>query len=297
MPQFENLLYETLDGGRLCRITLNRPEKLNALSNELIMELGEALHDAEGDPEVRVVILAGAGRAFCAGYDLTAPRSPHRGRRYPARDDKGRILIGGIRTSMIQVTDVLLHFWNMAKVTIAQVGGYCIAGGGELAMMADLVIAADDATFGHPGTRGLGTPRNSCIWPFVIPMRQAKELMYTGDSISAQRALEINMVNAVVPRAELEDFTLNYARRIATQDGDSLAVHKHALNRYYENMGIYPALRAGTDYDAIYQLTGFAYKWHDKFEEANKSGGGFKEALAWRDGPYSDYRSAAGKQG
>ena len=83
MPEFENLLYETLDDGRICKVTLNRPEKLNALSNALLMELGEALHDAEGDPEVRVVILAGAGRAFCAGYDLTTPRQPHKGRRYP----------------------------------------------------------------------------------------------------------------------------------------------------------------------------------------------------------------------
>ena len=292
MPEFENLLYETLDDGRICKVTLNRPEKLNALSNPLLMELGEALHDAEGDPEVRVVILAGAGRAFCAGYDLTTARHPYKGRRYPSRDDKGRPLVGGMRTSMVQVTDVLLYFWNMAKVTIAQVGGYCVAGGGELAMMADLVIAGDDATFGHPGTRGLGTPRNGCIWPFVIPMRQAKELMFTGDSISAQRALEINMVNAVVPRDDLEEYTLNFARRIGTQDADSLAVHKHALNRYYEHMGIYPALRAGTDFDALYQFTGFAYKWYDKFNEAMESGGGFKEALAWRDGPYQDYRAA-----
>jgi len=292
MPTYENLLYDLLDDGRICKITLNRPEKLNALSNPLLMELNEALHDAEGDPEIRVVILTGAGRAFCAGYDLTAERRPYKGREYPSRDAENRILMGGMRTSMQQITDIQLYFWNMAKATIAQVGGYCVAGGNELAMMADLVVAGDTATFGHPGTRGLGTPRNGCIWPFVIPMRQAKELMFTGDSISAQRALEINMINAVVPAADLEQYTLNYARRIATQDGDSLAVHKHALNRYYENMGIYPALRAGTDFDAIYQMTGFAYKWGDKFREAMSTGGGFKEALAWRDGPYKDYRQA-----
>jgi len=205
MPDFQTLDYETIEDGRVCRITLNRPEKMNALSQELLQELNEALHDAEGDPDVRVVILRGAGRTFSAGYDLTPGRGAAARRTYPAMDTANRRLIGGIRTSMIQITDIQLYFWNMAKVTIAQVHGYAIAGGCELAMMADLVIAAEDAQFGHPGTRGLGTPRNGCIWPLVIPMRHAKELMYTGDSIPATRAEEIHMINKAVPRDDLEE--------------------------------------------------------------------------------------------
>ena len=214
MPHFENLIYESLEDGRICRITLNRPEKMNALSQELLFELNDALHDAEGDPEVRVVILRGAGRTFSAGYDLTPTRGGEQRRVYPAMDTEKRRLIGGIRTSMIQITDIQLYFWNMAKVTIAQVHGYAIAGGCELAMMADLVVAAEDAQFGHPGTRGLGTPRNGCIWPLIIPMRHAKELMFTGDSIPATRAEEISMINKAVPGDELEDYTLALARRI-----------------------------------------------------------------------------------
>ncbi len=292
MPDFENLIYESLEDGRICRITLNRPEKMNALSQELLFELNDALHDAEGDPEVRVVILRGAGRTFSAGYDLTPARGGEQRRVYPAMDTEKRRLIGGIRTSMIQITDIQLYFWNMAKVTIAQVHGYAIAGGCELAMMADLVVAAEDAQFGHPGTRGLGTPRNGCIWPLIIPMRHAKELMFTGDSIPATRAEEISMINKAVPGDELEDYTLALALRISAQDGDSLAIHKHMLNRFHEHMGIYPAVRAATDYDAMYQYTNFAYKWQDAVREAMTSGGGLKDALAWRDGPYQDYRSA-----
>ncbi len=292
MPDFENLDYDTLDDGKICRITLNRPEKMNALSQGLLRELDVALHDAEGDPEVRVVILRGAGRTFSAGYDLTPGRGTSQDRVYPAMDTENRRLIGGIRTSMIQITDIQLYFWNKAKVTIAQVHGYAIAGGCELAMMADLVVAAEDAQFGHPGTRGLGTPRNGNIWPLIIPMRHAKELMYTGDSIPATRAEQINMINKAVPGDELEEYTLTLARRIGNQDGDSLAIHKHMLNRFHEHQGIYPSVRAATDYDAMYQFTNFAYKWGDKMREAMTSGGGLKEALAWRDGPYEDYRSA-----
>ena len=292
MAPFNTLTVEALEGGTICRITLNRPEKINALSQELLFELNEALHDAEGDPQSRVVILRGAGRTFSAGYDLTPSRTGEQRRVYPAMDMKERRLIGGMRTNMQQITDIQLYFWNMAKVTIAQVHGYAIAGGCELAMMADLVYAAADAQFGHPGTRGLGTPRNGCIWPLVMPMRHVKELMYTGDSIPATRAEEIHMINKAVPKDQLESFVLAQAKRIAFQHGDSLAIHKHQVNRFYEHMGIYPAMRAANDFDAMYQFTGFAYAWQDKMREAMTSGGGLKEALAWRDGPYGDYRAA-----
>ncbi len=285
MPDFETLIYESLDDGRICRITFNRPEKMNALSRPLLRELDVALHDAEGDPDVRVVILCGAGRAFSAGYDLSPSPDTGQQRIYSGEDPQGRRLIGG-RISTMQITDLQLYLWNMAKVTIAQVHGYALAGGCEFAMMADLVIAADDAQFGHPGTRGVGTPGNGNLWPLLIPMRHAKELIYTGDSTPAARAEALNMINKAVPGEQLEEYTLTLARRIGNQDGDSLAIHKHMLNRFHEHQGIYPALRSATDYGAMYRFTNFAYKWNDKIQAAMTSGGGLKEALAWRDGPY-----------
>ena len=279
--------------GRVGRITLNRPEKLNTLSQSLIQQLNEALHDWEADPEIRVIILRGAGRAFSAGYDLTPQKSRSNSmmlREYQSVDPKQRRLAMGIRTGMQQVTDVQLYFWNMAKVTVAEIHGYCLAGGCELAMMADLVIASEDCKIGHPGVRGLGYPRNGAIWPMVIGMRKAKELSYTGDAITGTEAEKIGMINYAVPAAELEQRAITFADRFANMTGDHLALLKAAVNRWYENMGMYSSIRSSTEMDVMGQFTGEAYLWQDKIREANEKGGGLKEALDWRDGRYNDYR-------
>lgn len=284
MSDYENLIIDrTGTDERVGRITLNRPEKMNALSQELMYELWDALHEFEADSSVRVIILRGAGRTFSAGYDLT----PSRGgadavvRRHKSTDEKGRRLIMGIRTGMQQITDIHMYFWNMAKVTIAQIHGYAVAGGCELAMMADLVVAAEDAQLGHPGLRGLGTSRTGVIWPLVIGMRKAKELYYTGENVSGTEAEEIGMINYAWPLAELDDRTVAFADRIANMSADHLAILKTNMNRFYENMGIYSSVRSSTDLDAAGQFTEFSYQYQDKMRE-----GGLKEALQWRDGPY-----------
>jgi enoyl-CoA hydratase len=289
---FQNLELDRVGtDGRVGRITLNRPEKMNALSQELYFELNEALHDYEADDSVRVIIIKGAGRTFSAGYDLTPSRGGADGvvRRHKAVDEKGRRLVMGIRTGMQQITDIQMYFWNMAKVTITQVHGYALAGGCELAMMADLVTAADDTQIGHPGLRGLGTSRTGVIWPLVIGMRKAKELYYTGDSISGRDAERVGMVNYAWPKDDLEANTIAMADRIAIMTADHLAILKLNMNRFYENMGIYSSVRSSTDLDAAGQFTQHSYTWQDKMREANQTGGGLKEALAWRDGPYHDY--------
>ena len=267
-------------------ITLNRPEKLNALSQELLFEFNDALHAMEADDSIRVLIVKGAGRAFSAGYDLTP--SGGRGadavvRRFRGADSKGRRLLMGIRSGMQQITDIHMYFWNMAKITIAQVQGYAIAGGCELAMMADLVVAADDAQLGHPGLRGLGTSRTGVIWPLVIGMRKAKELYYTGENVTGVEAEKIGMINYSWPREELEDRTIAFADRLAVMSADHLAILKVNMNRFYENMGIYSSVRTSTDLDAAGQFTEFSYAWQDHMRE-----GGMKEAVAWRDGLFRD---------
>ncbi len=294
MASFQNLELDRVGtDGRVGRITLNRPEKMNALSQELYFELNEALHDYEADDSVRVIIIKGAGRTFSAGYDLTPARGGADGvvRRHKAVDEKGRRLMMGIRTGMQQITDIQMYFWNMAKVTITQVHGYALAGGCELAMMADLVTAAEDAQFGHPGIRGLGVARNGVIWPLVIGMRKAKELYYTGASISGTEAERIGMINYAFPAAELEERTNAWADVLANLSADHLAILKLNMNRFYENMGIYSSVRSSTDLDAAGQFTQHSYTWQDKMREASQTGGGLKEALAWRDGPYRDYRA------
>ncbi|HEY7293925.1 MAG TPA: enoyl-CoA hydratase-related protein, partial [Dehalococcoidia bacterium] len=204
--------------------------------------------------------------------------------------------VSTIRTNMVRVSDFQLYLFNIAKPTIAQVHGYAIAGGLEFAMMHDIVIAAEDARFGHPGVRGLGTSRTCAILPLVVGMRKTYELMYTGDSIDGREAARIGLINAAVPADELEATTLRWAERIAIQTGDSLAMIKRSINCFYEAMGIANAVHTATDTDAMYQFTGQGYLWQEKVAEAMKSGGGLKEALAWRDGPYGDYRAAGSRR-
>ncbi|HJM89810.1 MAG TPA: enoyl-CoA hydratase-related protein [Dehalococcoidia bacterium] len=287
--RFENLLIDRVGvDGRIARITLNRPEKMNALSQELLFEFSDALHDLEADDSARVIIVRGNGRTFSAGYDLT----PGRGgadavtRSFKQTDDEGNRLLMSTRGGMQQITDIHMYYWNMQKITVAQIHGYAIAGGCELAMMSDIVVAADDAMLGHPGLRFAGS-RTSMILPLVIGMRKAKELFYTGDNITGAEAAEIGMVNHAWPVDELEDRTIALADRIANLPADHLAMLKLHVNRFYENMGIYSSVRSSTDLDAVGGFTSQAYGWRAKMQE------GLKEALAWRDGPYQDYRSDA----
>lgn len=284
MSDYQNLIIDRIGtDGRVGRISLNRPEKLNALSEELLYEFWDVLHEMEADSSIRTIIIRGEGRAFSAGYDLT----PSRGgadavvRRHRGVDDKGRRLLMGIRTGMQQITDIHMYFWNMAKITIAQVHGYAIAGGCELAMMADLVVAAEDAQLGHPGLRGLGTSRTGVIWPLVIGMRKAKELYYTGENVTGTEAEEIGMINYAWPLDELDERTLAFADRIAIMSADHLAILKLNMNRFYENMGIYSSVRSSTDLDAAAQFTEFSYDYGDQMRQ-----GGLKQALKWRDDPY-----------
>lgn len=289
MNDYENITVERLGTEeRLARITLNRPDKLNALSPELLADLESALRSLEMDTGVRVIILRGAGRAFSAGYDLVTPR---RQSEYRQAAQGERRSVWRTRTNMVRVSDLYLYLWNMAKITIAQVHGYCIAGGCELAMMADLVVAADTARLGHPGTRGLGTSRTAAFWPVIIGMRKSKELLYTGDNITGTEAAAMGMVNRAVPEQDLESTVIAMAERIAIQASDSLALQKRSVNTYFESI-VYPAIHSATDTDAMYQFTDQGYLWQEKVRESMaEGGGGIKAAFEWRDAPYRDYRA------
>jgi len=295
---YETLLLDRVGtDGRVGRITLNRPEKMNALSQELLFELDDALHRLEAHYDTRVIVLRGAGRTFSAGYDLAPPRDQGSDAivaDYRAVDEQGRRLVMGIRTGMQQIVDIQMYFWNMAKVTIAQIHGYALAGGMELAMMADLVVAASDAQLGHPGNR-FGTSRTGVIWPLVMGMRKAKELYYTGSSVTGTEAEQMGMINHAWAPEEVEERTIEYADYVANLTSDHLAMLKQNMNRFYENMGIYSSVRSSTDYDAMSAFTSQAYGFHDKMEEARESGQGIGPALEWRDGPYRDYRARQGR--
>ena len=292
MSDYNTLILERLGTEeRLARITLNRPEKMNALTGELFTELNDCLHDLEADQRCRVIILRGAGRCFSAGYDLTPGRERRPGeRRYQTVDDKNRTLMMNVRTSMQQITDVQMYLWNMAKITIAQLHGYALAGGCELAMMTDLVVAAEDTKIGHPGLRGLGTARNGNIWPLVMSMRKAKEYYYTGDSMTGAEAAQVEMINYAWPKDELDANTIAFAERIANGSADHLAVLKLTMNRFYENMGIYSSVRSATEQDALAQMTEWTYRFGESIRE-----GGLKHAFQSRDEPYLGNEGFRGK--
>ena len=276
-------------GGRVVRITLNRPEVLNAISSTMVYELHALLRAIEADHSARVIILRGAGRAFCAGYDISGDGSSRDsalspGSEFEHHDESGRVRTANVALAIRQTADLQMYLFRIGKVTIAQTHGYCIAGGMELAMMADLVTTSTNCQFGHPGHRGVGVARNGMILPLVIGMRKAKELFYTGDSVDGTEAESLGLVNYAWPEGELDARTLALADRVAHNSSDMLSLLKAGMNRFYENMGLHASVEALTLMDASAQQTDAAYEWHDRVKAD-----GVREALAWRDGRYADY--------
>jgi enoyl-CoA hydratase len=274
--------------GRVARITLNKPEKLNVLSPVTISELNDALHQLETDSSARVIILRGAGRAFSAGWDfgadIAAADPAYTGSDYKVVDASGRPLAMNQASALKRGAEQQLYFWSMSKVTIAQLHGYCLAGGLEWAMMADLVTTSSDCIIGHPGSRGVGVARNAALLPLLTNFRKAKELLLTGDSVTGDGALELGLVNYSWPLDELEERTIRLADRVAHMSADHLAVTKAAANRFAENMGIRSSIASATELDALGQNTESNHIWSDKLQNE-----GLKAALEWRDKPYGDY--------
>src|SRR5262250_3831291 len=186
--------------GRVGIVTLNRADKLNAISPELKKTLVERFHEADRDPATSVVVLRAEGRSFCAGYDIS-PNPERATRRHNA-----------LAWHESLTDDVALEMtpWDMVKPVIASVQGHCLGGGCELAMMCDLTIAADDAVFGEPEIR-FSNVGPALVMPFVIGLKRARELLYMGDMIDARTACEMGMVNRVVPLAELPEATMKLA--------------------------------------------------------------------------------------
>ncbi len=264
--------------GAVGTITLNRPEKLNAMSPQLRNDLEAALRELDDGDDVRVVVIKAAGRAFCAGYDISPrPGSGGSGRRSIAQDRDG------LRKSI----ERWLWMWNYRKPIIAQVHGYCLAGGGELAGMCDLIFCAEDARFGHPAGRALGIPPTLGLWPVKIGMLKSKELLFTGDTVDGKEAERIGMVNKALPADELDGFVRDFARRVAMVPLDALTVHKHVVNRWFEVMGLRTGAAEGAEFDAIYHETPAALEFSRIAREQ-----GLKAALEWRDNPFGDGRGA-----
>ncbi len=221
---YQFILTETRDG--VLRITLNRPEKLNALTPDLLRELLDEVHRAEEDPSIGSVLIKGAGRAFCSGWDIT-PRGQ------PAAGEKS------IRTDINEMaarSGRMSEIWNLTKPVLAQVHGYCLAGGTDLALHCDMIIAAEDARFGFPAVRDMGSPATH-MWTYLVGPQWAKRILLTGDMIDGKTAERIGLALMAVPAAHLEAEAQVLAAHIATVPYELLAANKSICNKALELMG------------------------------------------------------------
>jgi enoyl-CoA hydratase len=259
------------DLGPVRRLTLNRPQALNALDEELLDALDSALDATASDDRVRVVVIRGAGRAFCAGYDLNEdamgePMDAREWRRVLKRDN-----------------DRMMRILDHPKPVIASVHSYCLAGGTDLMLACDLAVAADDAFFGYVDVR-FGSGVVSMFLPWVIGVRAAKELLFTGeDRVPAPEALRLGMVNRVVPRDRLDEATLELANQIAMNEPHVVAATKRAVNRVWEVAGYRDAMEANVEIDVDIETANLPMR--DEFRRITQDQG-LKAAIAWRDARY-----------
>ncbi len=261
------------DIGPVRRLTMNRPRALNALDGALMDALEAALDEAAADQAVRVLVLRGAGRAFCAGYDLNEDAS------------SGQLDSAGWHRTLEHDTGRMLKILDHPKPVIAQVHSYCLAGGTDLMLACDLCVAADDAYFGYVDIR-FGSGVVSMFLPWVIGVRAAKELLFTGeDRIPADEAFRIGLVNRVVPRERLDDATLALATEIAENEPFVVQATKRAVNRAWDVAGFRVAMAANVELDTIIETANLPQR--DEFRRITQEQG-LKAAIAWRDARYRE---------
>jgi enoyl-CoA hydratase len=258
------------------RLTMNRPEKRNALNNALRGAIFAALEAADRDPEIRVSILRGAGPAFCAGYDLGADN----------RQGQPFYSAGGAGQWARHVVEGWFRVWDLAKPVIAAVHGYCLAGGTELATSCDLVYVAEDAQIGYPPVR-LMSPPDMQFHPWLLGLRPAMEAMLTGDAMSGREAAACGFANRAYPAAELDRAVLAIAERVAKIPSELQQLNKRAVHRAMEIMGARAAIRAGTEIQALAFTTEASRAYMQNFR---RDGTGVREALSRRDAAFGDYR-------
>jgi enoyl-CoA hydratase len=249
-------------------ITLNRPEKLNALNREMVEALSVHLAEAAADDATRVVILGGEGRSFCSGYDLAEEADPTRSPAESLEHSLGR----------------MLEIFDHPKPVIAQVHGHCLAGGCDLMMMCDLAVASEDAVFGQPEIR-FGSAVVAYVMPWLIGARRAKELLFTGeDRVTAEEAMQIGLVNRVVPRERLEEETMALAVSLSVVAPGAMQLTKRAVNQAWERAGFREALTAGVALGGIIESERVPER--EEFERIVAEQG-LPEAVRWRDGRFA----------
>jgi enoyl-CoA hydratase len=263
------------DEPRIARITLNRPERLNAISDGMPAEIRTAVAWAEATDEVHVIVLDGAGRSFCAGYDLQdfgqgAVDHPCQQERQPWQPTDDYVAMKGY-------TEDFMALWRSRKPTIASVHGHALAGGSDIALCCDLLVMAEDAQIGYPPARVWGCP-TTALWTYRLGPARAKQLMFTGDMIDGRRAADWGLANLAVPGVEREAATLALARRIAGVPRSQLMMHKLVVNQAMLAMGLEQTQMFATLFDGITRHNPEGV-WFRRQAQAH----GYRSAVQWRD--------------
>jgi enoyl-CoA hydratase len=277
--KYEYIIYEVSDGR--ARITLNRPEKRNALANPMLVELEHALWEADDDTRVHCVVLRGAGKDFCAGYDLSGTGAAPPDDGIPRRT--GRTIDDDI-WNLERNNRRIRALWDMHKPSIAQIHGNCLAGGTDLAMNCDILIAADDARIGFPPARNLGALPNN-MWIYHCGPQWAKRLQLTGDTVTGKQAAQIGLVLKSVPKDLLEAEVEGLADRMALIDPDLLSANKRIINMSMELMGAQVLQRLAAENDARGHRAPATREYFAAVKEK-----GLKGAFKERDAKFGDGR-------
>jgi enoyl-CoA hydratase len=285
----KTLRTETEDGVR--HVVLCRAKEYNTITPELRDELAGAIDAADDDRDVRVILLRAEGPAFCAGYGLdwsTAAEGSQvvYSQAEEARDGGRRVWdsVADLR-GMTRFVDTYLKLWYARKPVVAAVQGWCIGGGTDMVLCADLIVAADDAIFGYPPARVWGTP-TTAMWVYRMGLEKAKRYLLTGDEIPARTAAEIGLILEVVPGAELEARAGALARRMARLPTNQLVMMKLLCNQTVENMGFASSRLLGTLFDGVARHTQEGLDFVRRAQAA-----GFRQAVRERDDPFEDYGS------
>jgi len=281
-------------------IVLARPDEYNTITPALRDELAAAIDEADADRDVRVILLRAEGRAFCAGYglDWSTAAQAEEGRR-AARPREGARVWDSVADHQMMSTFVAtyLKLWYARKPTLAAVQGWCIGGGTDLVLCADLIVAGEGASFGYPPARVWGTP-TTAMWVYRMGLERAKRYLLTGDEIPARTAAEIGLILEAVPDAELEERAFGLAARMARLPLNQLVMLKLLCNQTAEQMGFASSRLLGTLFDGIARHTQEGLDFVARAQQV-----GFRQAVRERDDPFGDYgsrpkpRKAASKTG
>jgi enoyl-CoA hydratase len=259
--------------GRVARLTLNRPDRLNAIDEAMPGEIRRAIEAANADDAVHVIVLQGAGRAFCAGYDLKIFAEAET----PLIQDMPWDPMRDYRI-MKGYTDDFFSIWRSYKPVICKVHGYAVAGGSDIALCADIVLMAEDARIGYMPARVWGCP-TTAMWVYRLGAEKAKRMLLTGDTIDGKTAKAWGLVYDAVPAAALDQAVDELAERMAAVPKNQLMMQKLMINQAYDNMGLAGTQMIATLFDGIARHTPEGM-WFKRYAEAH----GFPAAVAWRDG-------------